>query len=151
MMRLAAPCRALRAAAPCLAARARLPQRRLLSTARDEEEDDEDELFEFGSALHSFDVMRTSMAQRPNMEHTALFLCDMQEKFRSPVIHEFDAAVDTSRLLLQAAAAMDMPVRAPPQPPRPSPKQQVDGAPRGRAGPGGSDGAVPARSRPHRP
>ena len=47
--------------------------------------------------------MRTSMAQRPNMEHTALFLCDMQEKFRSPVIHEFDAAVDTSRLLLQIA------------------------------------------------
>ena len=114
MMRLAAPCRALRAAAPCLAARARLPQRRLLSTAGDE--DDEDELFEFGSALHSFDVMRTSMAQRPNMEHTALFLCDMQEKFRSPVIHEFDAAVDTSRLLLQAAAAMDMPVRPHPYP-----------------------------------
>ena len=150
MMRLAAPCRALRAAAPCLAARARLPQRRLLSTGG-EEEDDEDELFEFGSALHSFDVMRTSMAQRPNMEHTALFLCDMQEKFRSPVIHEFDAAVDTSRLLLQAAAAMDMPVRPPPQPPRSSPKQQADGAPRGRADPGGSDGAVPARSRPHRP
>ena len=124
MMRLAAPCRALRAA-PCLAARARLPQpgpqRRLLSTARDEEDDDEDELFEFGSALHSFDVMRTSMAQRPNMEHTALFLCDMQEKFRSPVIHEFDAAVDTSRLLLQAAAAMDMPVRAPPLPLPPAP------------------------------
>ena len=122
MMRLAAPCRALRAA-PCLAARARLPQpgpqRRLLSTAG--EEDDEDELFEFGSALHSFDVMRTSMAQRPNMEHTALFLCDMQEKFRSPVIHEFDAAVDTSRLLLQAAAAMDMPVRAPPLPQPPAP------------------------------
>ena len=118
MMRLAAPCRALRAAAPCLAARARLPQRCLLSTAG-EEEDDEDELFEFGSALHSFDVMRTSMAQRPNMEHTALFLCDMQEKFRSPVIHEFDAAVDTSRLLLQAAAAMDMPVR--PRPPTPPP------------------------------
>ena len=127
MMRLAAPCRALRAAAPCLAARARLPQRRLLSTGG-EEEDDEDELFEFGSALHSFDVMRTSMAQRPNMEHTALFLCDMQEKFRSPVIHEFDAAVDTSRLLLQAAAAMDMPVRAPHPPPRPAPPSHAPGA-----------------------
>lgn len=41
-------------------------------------------------------------------QNTALFLCDMQEKFR-PNIKHFDEVVQISARLLQAAAILDMP------------------------------------------
>ncbi|XP_037093093.1 isochorismatase domain-containing protein 2-like [Pollicipes pollicipes] len=41
-------------------------------------------------------------------QHTALFLCDMQEKFK-PNIKHFEQVVDTSRRMLQAATILDIP------------------------------------------
>ncbi|CAK7238743.1 MAG: hypothetical protein STHCBS139747_000161 [Sporothrix thermara] len=41
--------------------------------------------------------------------NSAIFVCDIQEKFRS-AIHEFDKVVLTSRKVLRAAAILDIPV-----------------------------------------
>ena len=40
---------------------------------------------------------------------TALFVCDMQEKFRSRILG-FDAVVESSRVLIEGCKAMDVPV-----------------------------------------
>lgn len=61
--------------------------------------------------------IQRNVTQRPDVENTALFLCDLQEKFR-PVIHEMAAAIDTSRLMLAASIELGLPVAVTEQYPR---------------------------------
>lgn len=70
-----------------------------------------------GQTLSFFDALSSNVRQRPDVADTALFLCDLQEKFR-PVIHEMDAAIDTSRLMLQASIELGLPVAVTEQYPR---------------------------------
>ncbi|KAF2106914.1 Isochorismatase-like protein [Lophiotrema nucula] len=50
------------------------------------------------------------MAQR-RITNPALFICDLQDKFR-PAIHEFSKVIATTQKLLQASKALDIPVFA---------------------------------------
>jgi nicotinamidase-related amidase len=68
-------------------------------------------------ALSSLTGIETNVTQRPDAINTALFLCDLQEKFR-PVIHEMGAAIDTSRLMLAASIELGLPVAVTEQYPR---------------------------------
>ena len=71
----------------------------------------------FAQALSSLNGIQRNVTQRPDVENTALFLCDLQEKFR-PVIHEMAAAIDTSRLMLAASIELGLPVAVTEQYPR---------------------------------
>ncbi|CAK7213745.1 hypothetical protein SCUCBS95973_001903 [Sporothrix curviconia] len=51
----------------------------------------------------------TPPATALRMPNSAIFVCDIQEKFRN-AIHEFDKVVLTSRKVLRAAAVLDIPV-----------------------------------------
>ena len=55
--------------------------------------------------MHSYTQMSSNVSQRPDVTDTALFLCDLQEKFR-PVIHEYDACISTAQLMLRACTAV---------------------------------------------
>ncbi|KAF3770534.1 Isochorismatase hydrolase [Cryphonectria parasitica EP155] len=47
-----------------------------------------------------------ALKRRPN--NSAIFVCDLQEKFR-PVIHEFDKVILTANKVLRAATALNIP------------------------------------------
>ncbi|KAK7556876.1 Isochorismatase-like protein [Phyllosticta citricarpa] len=53
------------------------------------------------------------MAAAPlrTLRNTALFICDLQEKFR-PAIHEFPRVIATAQKMLRASQILDMPVFA---------------------------------------
>ncbi len=67
--------------------------------------------------MRTANSIAANMTQRPDANKTALFLCDLQEKFR-PVIHEMGAVIDTSRLMLAASIELGLPVAVTEQYPR---------------------------------
>ena len=67
--------------------------------------------------MSSLAGLEMNVTQRPEVENTALFLCDLQEKFR-PVIHEMGVAISTSKLMLEASIELGLPVAVTEQYPR---------------------------------
>ncbi|PSR93957.1 Isochorismatase-like protein [Coniella lustricola] len=56
----------------------------------------------------SYSDMATASATRQRLDNSAIFICDLQDKFR-PAIHEFDKVVLTTQKILRAAAALNIP------------------------------------------
>ncbi|KAK8146472.1 hypothetical protein G3M48_003056 [Beauveria asiatica] len=63
------------------------------------------------TAIPSFTRTMTQTAAQMRFKNPAIFVCDLQEKFRN-AIHEFDKVVTTTEKLLDFAAAASVPVRA---------------------------------------
>ncbi|KAM3541494.1 hypothetical protein ARSEF1564_005602 [Beauveria bassiana] len=63
------------------------------------------------AAIPSFSRTMAQTAAQMRFKNPAIFVCDLQEKFRN-AIHEFDKVVVTTEKLLDFAAAASVPVRA---------------------------------------
>ncbi|KAM3536593.1 hypothetical protein MY4038_000048 [Beauveria bassiana] len=63
------------------------------------------------TAIPSFSRTMAQTAAQMRFKNPAIFVCDLQEKFRN-AIHEFDKVVVTTEKLLDFAAAASVPVRA---------------------------------------
>ncbi|KAM3464139.1 hypothetical protein MY5147_007220 [Beauveria neobassiana] len=63
------------------------------------------------AAIPSFSRTMAQTAAQMRFKNPAVFVCDLQEKFRN-AIHEFDKVVVTTEKLLDFAAAASVPVRA---------------------------------------